>query len=246
MSVVVVRTHKLVEPFWSQYTRLVAEVGRTAVYLLWDVTNAEIPQSVLDFHRGAEDHIIRITEDQCKRMNSLHTTVYEMCDTLIVIIADYLNNKRHDYEYLWLIEYDVTCSGNWKRTLAKAENCTEDLLATYVEQYTPANQWLWGRLYGEMRTWAHTAKEWKGFLPALRISRRSIENCLRPNMNRASGFLETYITTALINSGFTIGNMPFSMVGQWFNCFNIPGPQWKLIEAANPDSDCLWHSVKSL
>ena len=33
---VVVRAHAYGQPFWSQYRRMVKDIGRESVYLLWD------------------------------------------------------------------------------------------------------------------------------------------------------------------------------------------------------------------
>lgn len=60
-----------------------------------------------------------------------------------------------------------------------------------------------------VRTHKLVGRNTRGFLPVLHISR---EKCLRPNLGVSSGFLEIYITTALVNAGFTIGNLPAAMV----------------------------------
>jgi len=242
---VVVRAHAYGQPFWSQYRRMVKDIGRESVYLLWDVTNGPVPQNVIDEDAG---YIIPITEHACRSINSLHTIGYDTCESMMVIIADALNLRVPAWEHVWLIEYDVVCCGHWGRTLLVANDSPQhkdvDLLGRYFEQWRPRVHWMWGRLVGDIAKAAKTPSEWKIFIPVMRMSRRSIEGALKHNLGKASGYVESYFSTILMHYGYTVANLPDAMIGRYFAHPAIPINDWRSWEQQDAGKDVVCHPVK--
>ena len=240
-EVVVVRAHRLGQPFWAQYERLVADLGQPRVFLMWDVTHGPVPPQVQAFHAACQTHVIEIDEATCKAMTPFHVNMYTECESLLVHIADRLDAVCPDWARMWLIEYDVACAGNWAATLAKAAHCTADLLATYVEHWTPHNHWGWGRLQGALQPLARTPQEWKAFIPAMRLSRRAVDGSIKPSLGKASGYCESYFSTLLVRDGYSVGNLPPDMLGN-FTCHCVPRHEWERCDTGADDR--LWHAVK--
>jgi|Laugrespbdmm15sd_2_1035082.scaffolds.fasta_scaffold00086_4 hypothetical protein len=242
---VVVRAHAYGQPFWSQYRRMVKDIGRESVFLLWDVTNNPIPQKVVDEDDG---YVIPITEHACRAINCLHTKGYDTCESMMVIVAEALNIRVPCWEHVWLIEYDVACCGHWGDTLLLANGSPEhkdiDLMGYHFEQWKPLRYWMWGRLVGNIASAAKTPKEWKIFIPVMRMSRRSIEGALKFNLGKCSGYVECYFSTILMHYGYTVGNLPDTMIGRHFDSPAIPHNEWLSLEQQYAGENVVYHAIK--
>lgn len=241
---VVVHAHLYGEPFWSQYCRLVEQVGKQNVYLLWDVTRKPVPDAVLTSRAHDPSHIIPITEELCRSMNRLHRDMYTSWSALLVHVANCLS-RHTDWDYFWKIEYDVACCGHWRDTLALGNRSRADLLGTHIEPYGPLNRsWChWGRLTGDVSIMARTSYEIKGFFPVMRISRDGIR-VLQEQFNRSDGYIECYLATVLAANGCTVEALPREMFGVYFNAVNLAWSDWLRLEAANRGKNTLVHPVK--
>jgi len=244
---VVVQAHQYGEPFWSQYRRLVQDIGKEHVYLLWDVTRAPVPDIVQTFDVHDPDHIIRITEDECRAMNRLHMKMYGSWEAPLVHVAQHLSrtHTHADWEHFWKIEYDVMCCGNWRDTLAMGNASAADLMGVDIETYGGRNRnWChWGELTGEIARLARMPSETKGFFPVMRISRRGTQ-VLENNFHRSSGYVECYLATILKANGCVVEAFPVDMFGIYFNAVNLGWTDWVRMEDANRGKNTLVHPVK--
>lgn len=49
--------------------------------------------------------------------------------------------EHPDYDYYWVIEYDVRYTGNWLKLLEQFHDCRADLLATHIARFDEVPKW---------------------------------------------------------------------------------------------------------
>src|SRR5262249_43118806 len=84
---------------------------------------------------------------------------------------------RPDYDYYWIIEYDVRFSGAWPDLLADLSTSGADLLCTTMQTWTENPNWAhWNTLTtgGED---VPPERRVKGFMPFCRLSRALLAAC---------------------------------------------------------------------
>jgi hypothetical protein len=84
---------------------------------------------------------------------------------------------RPDYDYYWIIEYDVRFSGAWPDLFADLSASSADLLCTTMQTWTENPNWAhWSTLAtgGEDVPLEHRVK---GFMPFCRLSRALLTAC---------------------------------------------------------------------
>lgn len=159
------------------------------------------------------------TDQQLQQVNGLHKDTWYNNDSLLISLWR-SGMLSPDTDFLWLIEYDVFCDGNWFHAMASTSGMMHDMLATYMERYNQSNEtWMW---------WPHMnatnekdivprKRRVKSFAPVCRFSRRAMQ-VLDAHAGRTSGYCEVYIPTILDASNCTWANLPNSMLGD-FQCF---------------------------
>jgi hypothetical protein len=181
--------------------------------------------------------------DYFKRCNPLHISNRDTYETEICIMYDSLT---FHFDYLWFIENDVVCNGDWKETLDKCNGITTDFLATSVASIHQEPNWAgWGYTF-----WAYDvpyAERWKAFVPISRHSRKLIE-LYRENLGKISCYCESYFATLCARSGMSMDNFPTDMIGSYYTWFFQDPDAVKFFEdicAAHPNEHRLYHPIKS-
>lgn len=169
------------------------------------------------------------------------------------------NSIKKDYQYYWLIEYDVYYNWNWDDIL-KIEDAA-DLLATHIKKYSKFEKrcWPWWKTF----SWPEKFKSCnltRCFLPMFRISKKGIDvlDCaLRRHWDWQWHF-ECLIPTILLSSGCIItelgwssGYTPLSRKGKFYKNFpwNLDAWLWTFrwipLIGILYRKNTLYHPVKS-
>lgn len=155
------------------------------------------------------------TDAGLKEVNRLHKDSWYNKDSALVSL--WRSGLVGDADYLWLIEYDVYCDGNWSQALAATSGMPHDMLSTFMERYSTGDRtWMW---------WPHVTGEdavpkdrrVKSFAPVCRFSRRAMQ-VLHDMSGKMSGYCEVYIPSVLDARGCTWANLPQRMLGK-FECY---------------------------
>jgi len=227
-TIYVYRTH-LWSPFCQfQYQKLQADLGVENVYLLFDETVSKFT--------CPQNNVILTNFKKCLDINPLHRSNKEQVESQLLVL---IQECPVDFEYLWLIEYDVYCNGNWKLL----ENCLEmnhDFLGTQVFNYPQKILWnYWFALYGPKRKKPLLQDRASSFFPLVRLSKKLLL-ALQENIGHYSGFCEVYIPTLAKQKGLTLQNIPTNLIGPSFYYDPIKKEQAKI---ENKDDNKFYHPV---
>ena len=85
--------------------------------------------------------------------------------------------ERPDYDYYWLIEYDVRFSGAWPQLFTDLSSSSADLLCATMQTWTENSNWAhWDTLVSAGEE-VPPERRVKGFMPFLRASRALRKEC---------------------------------------------------------------------
>ena len=159
----------------------------------------------------------------------------------------YVRKFFPNYDYYWLIEYDVFCNApTYEGFLKKFTDNRADLLVTGFRAEKKNGEWSW--TYG--LDWVYSDCEIYGsFFPVIRLSARAIDFLYQrrlehvPIFEQATGdkrwiFCELFVTTELMNAGFSCENIDEPHVG--LKLFYLNDDRF----FTAPDNQ-LYHPVKS-
>lgn len=119
----------------------------------------------------------------------------------------YFCKSHPEYDYYWLIEYDVVFTGSWSTLIGAFENDSSDLLASHIERYSKENRdWPWWQsLSLEESDKIPLEEAIKSFTPICRLSRSALEFLnVFLRKDGVKGHFEVLIATILHHNGYTI------------------------------------------
>jgi hypothetical protein len=231
--------------------------GKENVFITFDNTKSEWKKeyenmlgidetNVLNAMNGVFNYgntnVLLIEESSMKLINHHHNMNKECYETPWVLVHRMLPKELTDYDYMWSIENDVYCNGDWSMTLRKADPIVCDFLTDMIIPFEYEKgwpDWAWKRIYG----WDVEDKEKiKCFSPICRMSRKMMEVMDR-ELGKRSGFLELYPSTLCKHEGLTMAEMPRYMLA--YNHWE-PRPIWWLQEEISkwPNAHRLYHPIK--
>ena len=126
----------------------------------------------------------------------------------------YIRKFFPDYDYYWLVEYDVFCNAEtYEGFLKKFENNNDDLLIQHIIHIENSND---DNSYTYGLDWIYkTEKIYRGLFPVVRLSARAIDFLYKRRLEHVAIFqnstnidkhwiyCEIFVASELINSGFT-------------------------------------------
>lgn len=210
----VYRTHYWDKFIEKQYRQIQNDLGIENVYLLYDDTYnpCPLPHCRVGDAKNSS-HVICTNFLECKIKNPLHKSNKEQVESQLLLFCSLCPS---DYDFIWILEYDVYCDGNWKTTLKKCQDKTTDFMATCVCGHKEDIFWgLWFCLHGLRRFKPVLSERIKSFFPVVRVSKVLCEG-LEMNIGKYSGFCELYFPTLAKSLGLTYNNFPPSMFGDVF------------------------------
>lgn len=227
-NIYVLRTHLVNNTVLHRYDTLKNQLGADNVFMLIDVTKDEVMQDLVkskvpyvhwkDRNNVSHPHVITVTEQDCLEMNSLHVNGVQSCEAHFVACKTALSCEN--YFYMWMIEYDVYCHGDWKNFMNRVNRIRADLLCkgfddAFAEDImTPYNnpQWYWwSSLTGSM-TKVKLEDRRGCFFPVVRCSKVFLE-VLENNLHINSGFCEVYFPTLCYINNLVLEAIPLSSFG---------------------------------
>jgi len=219
-TIYVYRVHRW-NPFTRrQYQTLREDCGEENVFLIFDDTEQPFDDAMFptsrysDTIRDKSAHVFLMNYEECRRVNPLHKSNKEQVESQVIIFKRLCPIA---FDYMWLIEYDVVCDGNWSLTFQKCNHLDDDLLSTCMNEFPNEIQWgLWFKIYSRMRSWRPPIHERvKCFFPVNRFSMKFLDE-LERNMGIYSGFCEVYFPTLAKAKQCTFQNLPKDMLGTVF------------------------------
>jgi hypothetical protein len=137
------------------------------------------------------------------KKNYLHPGKIYPLDTDYVFLDYFCNNP--DYQYYWIMEYDVMFSGNWSDFFSHFESSTSDMLATNVHKFSVFPEWpLWKTLKVPDDMNLEQSQLIRAFFPLCRLSRQALEKVDRAYKQGWAGSYEVTFGTLLNSAGLTI------------------------------------------
>ena len=85
--------------------------------------------------------------------------------------------ERPDYDYYWLIEYDVRFSGAWPQLFGDLSSSSADLLCTTMQTWTENPNWAHRDTLVSAGEEVPLERRIKGFMPFSRASRALLKEC---------------------------------------------------------------------
>jgi hypothetical protein len=208
----VLRTHFFNDFIDFQWNKLINDIGIEDCYLMMDDTYLKKPYHDI-FSRLNQQiencHIIYINYNECCQINKLHKDNKGQVESQLFILYKIIK----DFDYLYLIEYDVYCDGNWKLTLTTNQN--EDFLATHVDDFNLKNiTWgHWFNLKGSKKLKPERKDRVKSFFPITRYSIHFFK-MLEKKIGIYTGFCEVYIPSLVKQNNLTYNNFNENILGK--------------------------------
>jgi hypothetical protein len=168
--------------------------------------------------------------------------------------------QHDDYDYYWMIEYDVRFSGNWRNLFRHFESSGADLLATCVRSAGDDPDWMyWNTLErppGEPPL--RTEEKLTCFLPFYRVSRAAMAALDEGYRQGWGGHAEAAVPTILHRKGLHIEDLGGSgrfvtpvNQGRWYSNDpnDLAGAPGSFVArpvrfSMGSEPDMLWHPVK--
>jgi hypothetical protein len=109
---------------------------------------------------------------------------------------------KPEYDYYWLVEYDVEFSGRWSEFFNAFADNTSDLLCTNMFRHETNPTWGWWKTL----VWPHGPKPEliRAFFPFARLSAQAIDAIIAAGQNGIDGFYEVVWPTVLMHRGLVI------------------------------------------
>lgn len=128
---------------------------------------------------------------------------WSMGNTELPVLYFFRDNPNFDY--YWIIEYDVRYSGNWQHFFKHFEDCKADLLATSLVTQMDTPDWpRWQSLHLPGNEQSVENNCLRGFFPIYRISNRALRQLDIEYLKGASGHYECLMPTVLGRAGLTL------------------------------------------
>ena len=163
---------------------------------------------------------------------------------------------KPEYDYYWMVEYDVEFSGRWSEFFGAFGDNASDLLSTSLYRQETNPTWAWWKSL----VWPDDPKpeSIRGFFPIARLSARAIDAIISAGQNGIDGFYETVWPTVVYHHGMRIedigGDGPFvrpANVNRWYTSTNTSEALSPGTFVARPirfrpggEPNKLWHPVK--
>jgi hypothetical protein len=206
----------MVEKTWRKMKQAFAN---DPVFVLYDSTRK--PWSCL----YPVSNLFIVNSDVCKQDNPLHQSSYQTVESSLMLLYKYVQENNISFDYLYLIEYDVYCPGNWFTTFQKIDKIKPfDFAATHVEPYHAKQNGGWH--FWKNPGW-QTADEhshllekkkdkrfwWKSFFPVTVYSNTFLSIFQNRYYGQLTGYCEILFPSVAFWEGCKIVNLPSNMIG---------------------------------
>ncbi|MDD6516761.1 MAG: DUF707 domain-containing protein [Prevotella sp.] len=147
--------------------------------------------------------------------------------------------RQHpEYDYYWLIEYDVHYTGNWSTFFNKVANDKSDLLSTYVRSWKDEPSWGWWATLETGNIQLPVEKQIASFNPVYRLSNQAMSAIDKLLTSGWQGHNETIIPTIVNYCHLSIGDM------RNYNLYTTASYSASPLQVGTIEEDILYHPVK--
>ena len=109
-----------------------------------------------------------------------------------------------EYEYYWVIEYDVRYTGTWDTLLGAFRPFDHDLVTSHIRRFDQEPQWLWWDTLHHPSTRIARENYVRSFNVIYRISKRALAFMHDAQLSGWQGHPEVSFPTLLCRAGFTL------------------------------------------
>jgi hypothetical protein len=134
-----------------------------------------------------------------------------------------------DYDYYWLIEYDVRFSGDWNELFGSFANHHVDFLTSHLRDYADEPKWVFWQPLSHPHKQIPLADRLRSFSPIYRLSNAALRYLDQVQQEGWRGHMETLVPTLLFQGGFRLGD--FGGTGK----FVLPEHENKFYVDSPPD-----------
>jgi hypothetical protein len=193
-------SHVVNRTLWRAYKRLERECGSFAdVYFVLNLSSDSVPPDVKGTfpirpaQRAALGHPSRsgIVGWWMDTAPSHTRNIQSGIDQALLAFRQI----KPEYDYYWIVEYDVEFSGRWSELFNAFADNTSDLLCSSVHRHETNPTWCWWKSL----KWPHNAKPEliRGFFPFARLSAQAIDAIIAAGQNGIDGIYEVVWPTVL-------------------------------------------------
>jgi hypothetical protein len=112
--------------------------------------------------------------------------------------------EQNQYEYYWLIEYDVRFSGDWREFFESFREVEADFLTSCVRHPPDEPDWYWWNSLRHPESFIPPEQRLASFNPIYRISNPALRHILESHRRGWVGHFEVLIPTLLHHQGFKL------------------------------------------
>lgn len=108
-----------------------------------------------------------------------------------------------DYDYYWLVEYDVEFGGNWEFLFNTYTKCEADFISSYITPYEKEKDWPWWYLDHPQKK-IPKSERIRSFNPIYRISKKAMQFLMNELATGWKGHNEVLLSTILHHNNFQL------------------------------------------
>lgn len=158
-----------------------------------------------------------------------------------------------EFDYYWIIEFDVRFAGDWKIFFESTRLIEADLLSSCMNSYTSGSEWFWWPHLNHPKKSVPLAQRLRSFNPIYRISHAALRHLHQCQRDGWVGHFEVLMPTLLLRAGFKLvdlgGAGKFVAAGGQ-NKFYTEGEDGTMRhrpchEKTGAEADKLYHPVKA-
>jgi hypothetical protein len=211
------------------------------------------------FTEKNEDNIYRFTDDISKALQHFHTAKsfafqhfritksFFPYSVHFPLLHFFIQNSN--YDYYWLVEYDVRFSGDWKFFFESFQQVEADFLTCRIRSYFDEPKWYWWRCIGHPEKFISLEKRLSSFNPIYRISKSALIHLHQSHRDGWYGHYEVLIPTLLYNSGFKLagigGNGKFVQSSERNKFYTGKTFRWRpVMKKIGTEINKLYHPIK--
>jgi hypothetical protein len=109
-----------------------------------------------------------------------------------------------EYDYYWVIEFDVRYTGEWESFLHLFESFHQDLITCHIRYFSQEPFWYWWKTFRHPTKSIDQNKYLRSFNVIFRISNRALAVIHEEQRDGWQGHPEVLIPTLLVNRGYTL------------------------------------------
>jgi hypothetical protein len=116
-------------------------------------------------------------------------------------------NSHPEYDYFWVIEYDVRYTGKWDEFFASFEHLDHDLITAHIRRYGKEYRWYWWSTLQHPLKVIPRERYVRSLNVIYRLSRRALDFLHDAQRNGWRGHPEATISTLLLEADFRLMDM---------------------------------------